>query len=509
MRVPALVSLVALLCLAPLPAWAGDLSITSVGPPVVVLQGGKVLGTTPFTLDAVPAGPLELGFRETLLSATVFTQVLAVPGEGALYMQINLPERTAAFVDPPKPGAPAVATSAPAATPETTKPAVTPPPPPAQPVAQAAAPASATPAASGGGTGDIFVVTKKPGVAIFLDGKAVGASTPYMLRGVPAGQHTVQVRTDCARAGTSVQVTQGAIARADLEPVEVAGALFVNTLPSGARVLLDGMDEGKAPLTLKELTCGDHALVVRAPGFLEASRIVKVLGGDTVSVELVPMSSASPAPDVPAPVDPLNVRLLIQKEEFGSLVLDVTPLEATVTVDGIEVGAGPRSIDKIAAGSHAVAGRLEGYLPMEFEIDVKPNAPSRAMITLTPMLAPDVALPGSLVQPSTSEATTVAAATSTSKLARPPATPPPAWLGRAALNGGVTLVGIGAGVYSVLEYAKAADAYERFATVESDDAAQTIYSEQVTPARTRAFVAGGMGLAALAGAAGLWITTDF
>jgi len=80
--------------------------------------------------------------------------------------------------------------------------------------------------------------------------------------------------------------------------------------------------------------------------------------------------------------------------------------------------------------------------------------------------------------------------------------------GRLALNGGVTLAGVGLAGLAGYEYMLAKRSYENFLAVPSDSAARAIYEDEVVPTRNIAIGAGvGAGLA-LATAAGLWATTD-
>ncbi|MDP2306542.1 MAG: hypothetical protein Q8P18_11015 [Pseudomonadota bacterium] len=120
------------------PAFAGDLEIRSTGGPVVVMRAGKVAGTTPLTIADLPAGRLDLGFRDAPLGATLFTQNVDVPAVGRIVLEVDLSGRVArAMVPPPAPPAAVAPVPAPAGAPA-----------PAPAGAPAPAPAG-TPAAAG------------------------------------------------------------------------------------------------------------------------------------------------------------------------------------------------------------------------------------------------------------------------------------------------------------------------------------------------------------------------
>jgi hypothetical protein len=453
------------------PVWAGDLTVVSTGAPVVVLRGGLVLGTTPFTLPDLPGGSMELGFRDAPMSATAFTQVVTVPEAGGVRLEVNLPERVATTLATSLAAAPARPPQAPSSAPV------------GAPM-PAGAPAPAAP------SGDVYVTSTPPGAAIFLDGAPVEAATPFVVRGVAVGKHAVEVRTACARATASVSVANKAIARAELALVERPGALSVTGGAPNTRVLLDGVDAGKAPLSLPEVSCGQHSLAVRAPGYLEAKRDLNVQGYDTLNVVIVTDPAAAPTSAGPGP----TVQMLLRKEEFGTLVLDVTPLETALAVDGIAVGAGPRSLEKIAAGPHTVSGELDGYTPASVDVTVEPD--NLARVTLT--LAPVGASPPPEAARSLGATASIAKKPSSGRLA-----------GRVALNVGVSAVGIGAGVYSATRFLAADEAYRRYLTLPTERAAQAVYVDEVEPTRVQAWVGGGVGLLGILAATGLWITTDF
>lgn len=434
----------AMLLLTASSAWAGDLVIQSTGAPVFVVRGGEMVGSTPLTLPGLPGGRLELGFREAALSTTVFTQVVTVPESGVLQLEVNLPQRTANVASMP--------------------PLVPP-----------------VPVGKEVPGGDIYVTSVPPGASIFVDGNPTGAATPFVVRGVPVGKHTVEARTDCARASASLTVAGQLIARADLALVAQTGSLVVSAHVPDSRVFLDGVEVGVAPLTLGALSCGPHAIAVRAPGYLETTSDITVLGDEALNLVVsngtVPLSPASGAMP-PGRV----VQISLRKEEYGTLVLDVSPLEAELVVDGVDVGAGPRSIERVAAGPHTVSGRSTGYDPKSIEVLVEPRSITRAALTLVP----------SAPQPATKN--------------KPPGGPP---LGRVALNVGVSVVGLGAGTYGIARLLAASEAYERYETVPSDAAAAAIYANEVAPSRLQAIIGGSAGLVGILAASGLWITTEF
>ena len=57
----------------------------------------------------------------------------------------------------------------------------------------------------------------------------------------------------------------------------------------------------------------------------------------------------------------------------GSLFVNSTPLQATISIDGKECGQTPRSIDSLLVGSHTVAVFKDGYKPVVRTVEIKEN----------------------------------------------------------------------------------------------------------------------------------------
>jgi hypothetical protein len=73
------------------------------------------------------------------------------------------------------------------------------------------------------------------------------------------------------------------------------GRIVVTTAPAGARVMIDGVERGQAPLTIT-LPVGTHQIGVRAPGYVDNHRAVNVRAGenDPIDFTLSSLSAAQP-----------------------------------------------------------------------------------------------------------------------------------------------------------------------------------------------------------------------
>lgn len=422
-------------------ARAGDLELRATGTPTTVVLDGRVVGQTPLTLKDLKEGDAVLGFRDAPLGATAFTQTVHIPATGGVIWEVDLAGRVARPANP--------AAAAQAATPTTAPPAATP---------------VAAPAKTKGQSGDLYVTSTPVGAAVWLDGKATEQVTPVMLRGLNVGPHQVEVRTTCARASAEVAVTTGVIARSELSPVEGTGALQVNGTPAGAMLWVDGAESGAIPALAQALRCGEHQVAVRAPGFLETSQTTSVPAFETTVVQID-----------------------LRKEEFGTLVVDVTPLEAVVWVDGVDIGAGPRTVERVATGAHRVEGVLDGYDTASRDVTVEANQIARANLSLDRTVVKPVKPP---------------------KAPRPPRGDGPS-AGRIALNSVVSLAAVGAGYMAYSSYSDASAAYDIYLGEQDATKSKAIYDADVRPGlRATAGYGAAAGLCATA-AVVLWVKTDF
>lgn len=143
--------------------------------------------------------------------------------------------------------------------------------------------------------GSLAVQTNPPGVAVFVDGVARG-NTPARLS-LNAGSHIVELRGRGVPRVLPVTITAGAEVSQYLELPETpsAGSLLVQSDPAGARVSVDGVDHGRAPVSVADLTPGEHEVILQADGGPAVKQKVVIQAGVTSSV-LAPVTTAAPGP---------------------------------------------------------------------------------------------------------------------------------------------------------------------------------------------------------------------
>jgi hypothetical protein len=138
--------------------------------------------------------------------------------------------------------------------------------------------------------GTLVVQSNPAGVQVVVDGVDRGM-TPARVS-LPPGAHILELRGRGVPRVIPINVTAGAQVSQYLEFADtpVTGLLQVQSQPAGARVIVDGTDRGATPLTVNDLTPGDHEVILRA-GETTAKHTVTIQAGVTSSL-VVPIGAA-------------------------------------------------------------------------------------------------------------------------------------------------------------------------------------------------------------------------
>ena len=138
------------------------------------------------------------------------------------------------------------------------------------------------------GEGELAVQSRPQGARVVVDGKEQGV-TPLTVR-LNAGAHVLEVQVGKSEPRVIPLNIQAGVQTSqyiELQGVTGTGTLEVRSEPSGARVTVDGQPRGTTPATLRDLTAGDHTVVVEAGG-RKATQTVKIDAGSTAQL-VVPL----------------------------------------------------------------------------------------------------------------------------------------------------------------------------------------------------------------------------
>jgi len=141
--------------------------------------------------------------------------------------------------------------------------------------------------------GTLVVQSNPAGVEVVVDGVERGL-TPATISVTP-GAHILELRGRGVPRVIPFNATAGAQVSHHIEFANTpeTGQLRVETTPEGAKVTVDGVERGVSPLTVTDLTPGDHEVVLDTA---EASsrHVVTVQAGGTASL-VAPVGAAAPA----------------------------------------------------------------------------------------------------------------------------------------------------------------------------------------------------------------------
>ena len=146
--------------------------------------------------------------------------------------------------------------------------------------------------------GTLIVQSNPAGVQVFVDGIDRGL-TPATVSVTP-GAHILELRGRGVPRVIPFSATAGAQVSHYLEfaTTPETGQLRVESQPTGAKVTVDGMARGVAPLTVADLTPGDHEVILEAADG-NARHVVNVQAGGTASL-VAPVGAAAVAGAGPA-----------------------------------------------------------------------------------------------------------------------------------------------------------------------------------------------------------------
>jgi hypothetical protein len=141
--------------------------------------------------------------------------------------------------------------------------------------------------------GRLLVRSTPAGARVQVNGAPRG-TTPLTLRGLEPGTYTVRVEREGYRAETR-RVTISAARPAGsatftlqpdrpAAPVPFIGALYVDSRPRGARVLLNGSPIGTTPMRISEVSAGAHVVRIEQPGYRPWTASVRVVTGEETRV---------------------------------------------------------------------------------------------------------------------------------------------------------------------------------------------------------------------------------
>jgi serine/threonine-protein kinase len=175
--------------------------------------------------------------------------------------------------------------------------------------------------AAGPPSGRLIIDSRPSGVEVTVDGRGRGP-TPLTLS-LEAGNHTMTLRHDSEERIVSVVLAAGTEIQHYFDftlshpPVPVHTAMSVTTDPPKAQVSVDGVPRGTSPVTIEDVTPGQHR-VTATNGSGSAERTVTVEPGGALSVVFALPTASTPAVGWLKLSAPFEVDILEKNELLGT-----------------------------------------------------------------------------------------------------------------------------------------------------------------------------------------------
>ncbi len=194
------------------------------------------------------------------------------------------------------------------------------------------------------------VNTQPDGAKVFVDGKLCGTS-PCSVFDLAPGRHLVHMSApSCRDEDDFVQLDAGAFVQKTYALEPERGLILLKTDPAGADVRCNGVSLGTTPLLVTSLPSGrTHVFDLSLNGY-QSRRID------------VPVEGRSPV-----------VREEKLALDSGTVDCTTEPPGASVSVNGVERGVTPITLERIPKGLAAITVRLAGYRDETRELRLSPG----------------------------------------------------------------------------------------------------------------------------------------
>jgi serine/threonine-protein kinase len=248
----------------------------------------------------------------------------------------------------------------------------------AEPTREAAVPArgrnarkKSAPVAAALVPGQMAIDSTPQGAQVQIDGRTDPSwVTPFTLTGLGAGQHTVTV----SKAGYStdtrtVDVASGSKAFVTSHLNQQMATLAVSSSPAGANVYIDGKDTGKLTPAQVSVDKGQHVVLVRKSGYIDATTNAQFILGQIInfSPTLPPLGN----------VDNIKTTGKMKKLFGGKDAQGMGTVSVKTNPKGAQVAVNQHMLDKdspvdflLDPGNYIVDITMSGYVPIHKVITV-------------------------------------------------------------------------------------------------------------------------------------------
>ena len=206
--------------------------------------------------------------------------------------------------------------------------------------------------------GSLMLISKPENALIHLEGKKQGR-TPHTINELAPGNYTIELSlNDYQTWSERRDIVSGEEITITAELQEKPGSISIKSKPTDAKIFIDGKEAGTTPETINDIDCGTRIVKLKMEGYCEWSEKVEVLSNKNSSLNAV------------------------LKEMAGSVCIKSNPSEATIHVDGKEVGTTPAIVVDLGPGKHMIKISMEGYNDWSQSVEIDAKEQSELNATL-------------------------------------------------------------------------------------------------------------------------------
>ena len=136
-------------------------------------------------------------------------------------------------------------------------------------------------------SGSVALQSVPSGAMIMIDGFDTHYVTPYNLTGLRAGSHAICLSLDeYYNDNFTVQLQADATVTLNRTLKPSTGSTYLNVMPGGSFVYIDGEYVGTSPVSLAKYPAGQHTYTVACDGFRNESGTIEIVPGEAITKEI-------------------------------------------------------------------------------------------------------------------------------------------------------------------------------------------------------------------------------
>ncbi len=222
-------------------------------------------------------------------------------------------------------------------------------------------------------------ITSIPSAAVFINDNQVG-QTPYQNEQMDPGEYKLKIANGSIQWQGQVKIVKGTLTVVNRELAETIasssgevltlnpgkGAVIISN-PSGSEVEVDGKSVGRTPLSLSDLSTGDHTFILNHDGYLKRS-IKAYAPPDLTLTVVVDMAITEPnLSAVSTPPIQSSQQLVVKSTPTGFLRVREKPTTSSNEVGRINTGDTVTLVEEANGWMKIrMSNGKEGYVAAEY-----------------------------------------------------------------------------------------------------------------------------------------------